>query len=73
MGRTNQKKLCWKVVVSLGDTILHKDEYISLREIAEDLNLSYHQVADISIGRKRFNTTFKYQPKVEINKISGIV
>tara|TARA_R110000824_G_scaffold32682_9_gene105380 strand:+ start:257 stop:478 length:222 start_codon:yes stop_codon:yes gene_type:complete len=73
MGRTNQQKLCWNVIVSLQDTILHKGEYISLREIADDLNLSYHQVADISIGRKKFNTKFKYQPKIEINKISELV
>ena len=73
MGRTNQQKLCWNVIVSLQDTILHKGEYISLKEIADDLNLSYHQVADISIGRKKFNTKFKYQPKIEINKISELV
>tara|TARA_R110001583_G_scaffold144999_1_gene296986 strand:- start:904 stop:1125 length:222 start_codon:yes stop_codon:yes gene_type:complete len=73
MGRTNQQKLCWKVVVSIEDTILHKGEYISLSDVAEDLNLSYHQVADISTGRKRFNTNFKYQPKVEIKKISEVV
>ena len=73
MGRTNQQKLCWKVVVSIEDTILHKGEYISLSDVAEDLNLSYHQVADISTGRKRFDTNFKYQPKVEIKKISDVV
>ena len=70
MGRTNQHKLCWKVIVSIQDTILHNDEYISLRDIAEELNLTYHQVADISIGRKRFNNNFKYQPKIQIIKIS---
>ena len=77
MGRTNQHKLCWKVIVSIrgqgetsDDTILHNDEYISLRDIAEELNLTYHQVADISIGRKRFNNNFKYQPKIQIIKIS---
>ena len=73
MGRTNQRKLCWEVVVSIGDTILHKEEYISLRDIAEELNLSYHQVADISAGRKKQNTNFKYQPIIEINKISELV
>ena len=73
MGRTNQQKLCWNVIVSLQDTILHKGEYISLKEIADDLNLSYHQVADISTGRKKFDTNFKYQPKVVIKKISGIL
>tara|TARA_R110000772_G_scaffold99434_1_gene199331 strand:- start:560 stop:781 length:222 start_codon:yes stop_codon:yes gene_type:complete len=73
MGRTNQTKLCFGVIVSIGDTILHKQEYISLRDIAEELNLSYHQVADISAGRKKQNTNFKYQPIIEINKISELV
>jgi len=80
MGRTNQRKLCWNVIVSIrgqgetgGDTILHKEEYISLRDIAEELNLSYHQVADISAGRKKQNTNFKYQPIIEINKILELV
>lgn len=73
MGRTNQTKLCFGVIVSIGDTILHKEKYISLKDIAEELNLSYHQVADISAGRKKFNTNFKYQPIIEINKISELV
>jgi len=73
MGRTNQTKLCFGVIVSIGDTILHKEEYISLKDIAQELNLSYHQVADISAGRKKQNTNFKYQPIIEINKISELV
>tara|TARA_R110000744_G_scaffold311474_1_gene418977 strand:- start:2416 stop:2637 length:222 start_codon:yes stop_codon:yes gene_type:complete len=73
MGRTNQTKLCFGVIVSIGDTILHKEKYISLKDIAEELNLSYHQVADISAGRKKQNTNFKYQPIIEINKISELV
>mgnify|MGYP003112480985 CR=1 FL=1 len=72
MGRTNQTKLCYGVIVSVGDTILHKGDYISLRDIATELNLTYHQVADISAGRKKYNTNFKYQPKVEIKKISDL-
>jgi hypothetical protein len=70
MGRTDQKKLCWEVVVRIGESILHRQEYISLSEIAEELNLTYYQVANLSIGRsKQFEGSFKYQPKVEIKKI----
>lgn len=70
MGRTDQKKLCWEVVVRIGESILHRQEYISLGEIAEELNLTYYQVANLSIGRsKQFDSSFKYQPKVEIKKI----
>jgi hypothetical protein len=71
MGRINQKKLCWGVVVRIGEDTIHNQEYISLSDVAQDLNLTYQQVADISVGRsKKFNSNFKYQPKIEIKKIS---
>jgi hypothetical protein len=71
MGRTDQKKLCWAVVVRIGEhLVLHRKEYISLGDIADDLNLTYYQVANLSIGRsKQFDGSFKFQPKVEIKKI----
>ena len=51
---------------------LHSKEYRSLKEIAEDLGLSYQQAADISVGRlKKFvKGSFKYQPTIDIQKIS---
>ena len=62
MGRINQKKLCWGVIVRIGEDTIHNQEYISLRDVAQDLNLTYQQVADISVGRsKKFNSNFKYQ------------
>jgi len=70
MPRVNQTKLCWSVVVKIGEDTIHEGDYISLRDVAEDLNLTYQQVADISVGRKKFNSKFKYQPKVEIKKKS---
>jgi len=70
MGRTHQKKLCYTCLVKVGEHILHEQDYISLKDIAEDLDLTYYQVADISSGRKKFKTNFKFQPEVFINKIS---
>ena len=76
MGRLNQKKLCYSVLVKIGEQVIHEDEYISLRDIAQDLNLSYQQVANLSCGRcKAFApspTGFKYNPQVEIKKLSTI-
>jgi hypothetical protein len=70
MGRTNQKKLIWDVVVRIGEDTIHDKQYISIKDIAEDLNLTYQQVSDLSIGRsKRFDSNFKYQPKIQIKKI----
>jgi hypothetical protein len=58
--------------VCVGETEIHSGEYKTLKEIAQDLSLSYQQVADISVGRyKKFRkTSFKYQPQVFIQKIS---
>jgi hypothetical protein len=58
--------------VCVGDTELHSKEYKTLKEIAEDLGLTYQQIADISVGRmKKFSRGgFKYQPSIEIQKIS---
>mgnify|MGYP001168345597 FL=1 len=73
MGRTNQKKLCYSVLVRIEDHLLHSKDYVSLSDIASDLNLSYQQVADLSVGRsKKFESKFKYQPKIEIKKLSAI-
>jgi|TARA_Y100000310_G_C20595968_1_gene770521 hypothetical protein len=73
MGRTNQQKLCYSCSVRIGEIILLKDRYTTLNEIAKDLNLTYQQVADISANRKsKFVNQFKYQPKIEIEKIYPI-
>ena len=44
----------------------------TLKDIAEDLGLTYQQIADISVGRmKKFmKGGFKYQPTIDIQKIS---
>ena len=55
------------------DIIRYNDSLLyNLREIANELSLTYQQVADISVGRyKKFNkSSFKYQPQVSIQKIS---
>ena len=75
MGRTNQSTLCYTCVVLIGTpTILHSGNYATLSSIAQDLGLTYAQVADISIGRsKKFTSNFKYQPRIEIKKLSEVV
>ena len=52
---------------------LHKKEYKTLKEIGEELNLTYQQVADLSVGRpsKFINNKFKYSPHIRIEKISN--
>ena len=50
--------------------ILHDKEYNNLREISEDLGLTYQQIADLS-SRKTIQQyrKFKYFPNIEIVKI----
>lgn len=65
----NKRFLC---IVMLGQNCLHREEYRTLKEIGEDLNLTYQQVADLSVGRpnKFINNKFKYSPQIRIEKLS---
>tara|TARA_R100000900_G_scaffold82742_1_gene64795 strand:+ start:320 stop:562 length:243 start_codon:yes stop_codon:yes gene_type:complete len=58
-------------VVTCNNQELHNNHYQTLREIADALNLSYQQVADISTGRpnKFRNNKFKFAPTIAIQKI----
>ena len=50
--------------------ILHNQNYNNLKEIAQDLGLTYQQVADLSSRKeKKKYQQFKYFPKIEIVKI----
>lgn len=50
---------------------IHYHTYNSLREICQDLNLTYYQVADISAKRRnKFDENkFKFAPKIIITKV----
>ena len=52
------------------NNILHNEDYKCLKDIAEDLGLTYQQVADLSSRKeKRKYQEFKYFPKIEILRI----
>jgi len=52
------------------DNILHNQDYKCLKEISEDLGLTYQQVADLSSRKEKKNyQNFKFFPKIEINRI----
>ena len=50
---------------------LHNKNYLSLKEISDDIGLSYHIVANISANRKPNKKTlnFIYFPKIQITKL----
>tara|TARA_R100000654_G_scaffold6346_2_gene16710 strand:- start:10943 stop:11194 length:252 start_codon:yes stop_codon:yes gene_type:complete len=62
----------YNVLVRIGEQIIHNKNYRCLKEIGEDLNLTYQQTADISTNRanKFLNNKFKYAPQISIKKIS---
>jgi hypothetical protein len=52
---------------------LHNKDYKCLKEIGEDLGLTYQQVADLSSRKdKKKYQQFKYFPNIEIKKIPNI-
>ena len=65
----------FRCIVMIGDNCLHNAEYKTLKEIGEELNLTYQQVADLSVGRpnKFINNRFKYSPQIKIEKLSNQV
>ena len=53
--------------------LLHK-QFNSLKELGEELGLTYNQVADLSSDKKEMKhyRRFKYFPKIEIEKVYKI-
>ncbi len=63
---------CFNCKITQDGKELHNEDYITLKDISDDIGLSYNIVADISCGRKKnlkYNN-FKYFPKVEITRLS---
>ncbi len=65
-------KPCFNCSIEQNDNIIHNKDYNTLKEIAEDIGLSYNQVADISAQRIKNNkyANFKFFPKITINRIN---
>tara|TARA_R110001592_G_scaffold311533_1_gene586431 strand:+ start:296 stop:508 length:213 start_codon:yes stop_codon:yes gene_type:complete len=64
----------FKVEIKFNDNIIHSNYYKSLRDIANNLGMTYQQVADINCGR--FNPTyinkdFLFQPEIIIQRIKN--
>tara|TARA_R110000823_G_C15787873_1_gene485815 strand:+ start:368 stop:559 length:192 start_codon:yes stop_codon:yes gene_type:complete len=52
---------------------LHNKDYKCLKEIGEDLGLTYQQVADLSSRKdKKKYQQFKYFPNIEITRIINL-
>jgi len=62
-----------KIYHTIGDSTsvtLHNQDYKCLKEIAEDLGLTYQQIADLSSRKdKKKYQQFKFFPEIKITKI----
>tara|TARA_R110002110_G_scaffold387398_1_gene599265 strand:- start:153 stop:374 length:222 start_codon:yes stop_codon:yes gene_type:complete len=62
-----------KIYHNIGDSTsmtLHNRDYNCLKDIANDIGLTYQQVADLSSRKeKKKYQEFKYFPKIEITRI----
>ena len=50
---SNTLKKCWKCQVINQNETIYENEYSTLKQIANDLGLSYSQVVELSSGRKK--------------------
>lgn len=64
-----------KIYHSIGDSTsmtLHNKDYKCLKDISEDLGLTYQQVADLSSRKeKKKYQQFKFFPEIKITKIQN--
>ena len=65
-----------KIYHNIGDSTsmtLHNRDYNCLKDIANDIGLTYQQVADLSSRKeKKKYQEFKYFPKIEITRIKKL-
>ena len=64
-----------KIYHNIGESTsmtLHNKDYKCLKEISEDLGLTYQQVADLSSRKeKKKYQQFKYFPEIKIEKLTN--
>jgi len=65
------KNNCFNCKITQNNAELHNKDYQTLKDLADDIGLSYHIVADLHTGRRKENKRkqFRFQPKIEITRI----
>ena len=69
----------FQITVTINDEKLEREIVLlrtvknSLKECAEELDISYQQDADISVNRWRQKSKYRFTPDIQINKISSIL
>lgn len=71
----NTKKECWCLKIYYPETniIIKQGQYITLKDVAKDLGLTYNQTTELTNnGRNKTKNKFKFYPKIELTKINKI-
>ena len=66
---SNTLKLCWDCEVLNQNEIVFKGQFSTLKEIANELGLSYSQVVELSSGRKKDNKG-RYDTNYRLKRIN---
>tara|TARA_R110000803_G_scaffold40122_6_gene86480 strand:+ start:6937 stop:7185 length:249 start_codon:yes stop_codon:yes gene_type:complete len=69
------KNNCFNCKIHLNGDLIHDEDYPTLKDISNDIGLSYNIIADISSQRKKNHAynKFKYQPIIDIQRLNKIV
>ena len=67
---SNTLKLCWECEVLNQNETIFKGQFTTLKEIANELGLSYSQVVELSSGRKKDNKG-RYDTNYRLKRINN--
>ena len=67
---SNTLKLCWDCEVHNQNETIFKGQFATLKEIANELGLSYSQVVELSSGRKKDNKG-RYDTNYRLKRINN--
>ena len=64
------EKECWELKIFYSDYVVKEGIYKTLKEVADDLNLSYNQVSEFTNkGRNKTKTKYSFYPTIDLKKI----
>ena len=67
------EKECWKLKISYPDYIVKEGVYKTLRDVADELKLSYNQVCELTNkGRNKTKSKYSFYPTIDLQKIKDI-
>ena len=62
------KKICWQLLISIDNNVISDKQYRTLKDISNELNMSYNIVSEMAMGRKK-NKLGRYEPQYSFFKL----